>query len=116
MLAKPKRKVEVETLLNISSKLSMFDLVLRHEEEHTVDENVENLLNKLDRAYGHFNQHNLSFRPEYENGNNRYHYRTVPHWLSFINGEKQQSNIELSDWFEGEFRNQLPKVDGVAHS
>jgi hypothetical protein len=111
VLAKPKTTVSASALLNISLKLSSLDLIFNSVDSYRINTTIEQQLNKLN---GHYQQAKRSgFRHVYENNSNRYLQGTIPSWLSFITGEKQ-SNIELSDWFEGEFRHQLPNVAGVA--
>lgn len=110
VLAKPKRKIDDSTLLNISLKLSCFDLVFQHSDVESINSEVEKHLNLLNRSFKQESKH--GFRYQYDGNTANFQYGTVPHWLSYMIGEKQ-SNIELSDWFEGEFRNQLPNVAGV---
>lgn len=109
LLGNPKRRVEASTLLNISLKLSCFDMIFPSSDTETISITVEQLLNTLNESQ--INGHH-SFRYKYNNSNNRYDSNTVPHWLSFISGEKQ-SNVELSEWFESEYKSQLPNVAGV---
>jgi len=111
VLAKPKAVISASTLVDISLKLSSLDLVFRSGDSNSINATVEQYLNKLDRQCQQTKQN--GFRHSFENNSNRYLHGTVPHWLSFIIGDKQ-SNVELSDWFEGEFRHQLPNVAGVA--
>jgi hypothetical protein len=113
VLAKPKRKITATTLVNNSLKLSTLDLVLRQPNGQTMNSEVEKLLNSL---YKH-HESKYDFRYEYEGDNNKYQHLIMPHlmprWLMYILQEKQLSNMELSDWFESEFRSQLPDVSGV---
>lgn len=106
VLDKPRQKLEVSALLNISLKLSCFDYLLRSPDMSIINDSVERHLNAL------HNNSRRGFRYEY---NERNQARVVPHWLSYLSASKDMHNkLELSDWFEGEFRWDLPSVAGVA--
>ena len=111
VLAKPKAVISASTLLDISLKLSSFDLIFESEDSYHINTTIEQHLNKLNRHYQQTQRN--GFRHVYENNSNRHLHGTIPSWLSFITGDRK-SNIELSNWFEGEFRHQLPSVAGVA--
>ena len=112
------KKHQEAQLLNLSLKLSVLDMVSQSTLSNEIDIEVENLLNRLNKHYllhlkEDVNINSCGFRYEYEKNSNRYLYGVVPSWLSYITGEKQ-GNIELPEWFEREFRDQLPPVTGVA--
>lgn len=113
VLGQPRRKIEASALLNISLKLSCFDSMLQPGNAHSINAIVENDLNDLDKLYKREKSKNYHFKYEYESIENSYQYNRVPSWLSYISGERQ-SNTELSEWFEGEFRSHIPKVAGIA--
>jgi hypothetical protein len=109
VLAKPKQIISANSLVDNSIKLSTLDLVLQQPNGQTINSEVEKLLNSLSKHH----KSKGVFRYEYEKGNNQYLSGTIPHWLAYILREGQQSDMKMSDWFEGEFRHQLPDVSGV---
>lgn len=109
VLAKPKRKIDASTLLNISLKLSCFDT--KYCDFRSACSEIEEHLNLLDMSFQ--KKFDYSFKYMYERSSKVLPHRAIPHWLSYITNEAQ-NHTELPNWFEGEFENQLPNVEGVA--
>ncbi len=112
VLGKPKQKLDASYLLNISLKLSCLDQLLRHCDEPTFNNLAEEYLDKL---YQKSKKYGFDFQYKYGQSNNLHkNNNTVPRWLSYISGSgEEQGSLEISEWFEMEFRLQLPDVAGV---
>ena len=109
-----KKTITDKFVLNNSLKFSALDFFFTPNSENDINGHLELLNSKYviskacNRDYG--------FRYEYKKPwDNMRSDKTVPHWLdSIIRDENDFGESQIPQWFEGEFRQQLPDVSGFA--
>jgi len=113
-----KKIISDEVLLNISLKFPSLDYFFNNQHSMKAISEYLELLNSRCIA-GSLSYLNESFRFEYEipqnnknvwRNNNR---QTIPHWLhAIIKEERQFDESSIPEWFEREFKRQLPDIQG----
>ena len=109
-----------EYLLSISIKMSSLDIVLASSNEQDLDENIDYELGRLNKHYLHQIQHENNsyrgdhgFRYDYNDNLTNRGGHSVPRWVLCIAGDGW-NGVRLPEWFESEYKEQLPHVLGAA--
>jgi hypothetical protein len=111
ILDHPRVHISASSILNISLKLSMFDMFMRTDGPNLINTQVEEALNYLNQ----FCENTLEYSIRYKYGSSirRTDYRTVPKWLDILIGTSSTAK-GIPEWFEREFMQQLPNTSGIA--
>lgn len=116
VLGRARQKLEASSLLNLSIKLSCFDLFLHCVSACDINSTVEKYLNELNQEYiqrGYSN--NRGFRYVYNKQQNIHQHNTVPNWLDhFIDKNESTKQSTSPEWFELEYSQFLPNTSGIA--